>query len=130
MSNAGMSSILKWAGVALVVLVGLIHLIEAPEYFALAAYVGVLFVLNGVGAAASAYGIYSERAWGWVLGFLVSGGAFVAYIVSRTVGLPGAQPLTQANFFEPSGIISLIVEGLFVIACLFVLSSRKSPSTA
>jgi hypothetical protein len=38
--------------------------------------------------------------WGWTLGALVAGGAFLMYIISRTLGLPS---LTEAEFFEPMG---------------------------
>ena len=104
----------KRAGIVLIAVVGLIHLIEAPEYFETAAYVGLLFLANGIGAAISAYGIYRGAGWGWALGVLVAVGAFVAYILSRTVGLPGATGLAQESFFEPLGLVSLSVEALFV----------------
>ncbi len=41
-----LSAPVKWGGFVLIVLVGLIHAVDAPEYFAKATYVGVLFVLN------------------------------------------------------------------------------------
>lgn len=109
---------LIWTGLALIGLTGLIHVIEAPEYFEAATYLGVSFVLNALGAALAAYGIYRGRDWGWVLGIVVAGGAFVAYIVSRTVGLPG---LTETAFFEPLGILSLLVEGLVVGLAAYAL---------
>jgi len=104
------------AGIALIAAVGLIHLIESPEYFETAVYVGLLFLANGIGAAISAYGIYRDAGWGWTLGVLVAGGAFVAYILSRTIGLPGAPGLAQESFFEPLGFVSLSVEALFLFA--------------
>ena len=103
--------LVMWSGIALIVIVGVIHLLETPEYFEAATYLGILFLANFVGALVAAVGIYQGRGWGWVLGILVAGGAFVAYIISRTVGLPG---LGEAEFFEPGGIVSLIVEALFV----------------
>ena len=44
------SRALTWLGIALIIITGLIHLIEAPESFDDATYKGVLFVLNGLGA--------------------------------------------------------------------------------
>lgn len=104
---------IKWVGIALISLVGLIHLIEAPEYFAeYGAFWGLSFLANAVGAAVAAYGIGREtRDLGWTLGAVVAGGAFVLYVISRTVGLPG---LPIGNFFEPIGIASLLVEGAFL----------------
>lgn len=110
---------LIWIGIGLIGLTGLIHLIEAPEYFELATYLGIAFVLNALGAALAAYGIYQGRSWGWTLGIVVAGGAFVAYIVSRTAGLPG---LAETEFFETSGIFSLLVEGLFTGLAGYLLS--------
>jgi hypothetical protein len=60
--------------------------------------------------------------WGWALGALVAGGAFLIYIVSRTGGLPS---LTEAEFFEPMGVASLVVEGLFVGLYLAVSAPTK-----
>jgi hypothetical protein len=116
----------KLAGVMLIGAVGLIHLFEASEYFEVAAYVGLLFVANIAGAALSGVGILRNRGWGWWLGALVAGGAFVAYVASRTVGLPGAMALTYASFFEPSGVISLVVEFLFVALSVTVFSGRAA----
>jgi hypothetical protein len=46
----------------------------------------------------AAYGSYRGRRWGWVLGALVAGGAFVAYLLNGTVGLPGVE---EAHLLEP-----------------------------
>lgn len=113
-------------GATLIGAVGLIHLIEAPEYFAVAAYVGVLFVANFLGGLLSAYGILRERSWGWMLGILVAGGAFVAYFASRTVGLPGAMALTHEDFFEPAGVIALVLELLFVVLSVRLFSAQTA----
>jgi hypothetical protein len=118
---------LIWTGLALIALTGLIHLIETPDYFATANYLGISFVLNALGAAVAAYGIYKDRSWGWVLGIVVAGGAFVAYIVSRTAGLPG---LAETEFFETFGILSLLVEGLFTGLAAYALSKAGRGSTA
>ena len=118
---------LAWAGLVLIGLTGLIHLIDAPEYFDMATYLGVSFVLNALGAALAAYGIYRDRSWGWALGIAVAGGAFVAYIVSRTVGLPS---LTDAAFFETLGILSLLVEGLFAGVATYALYGNSGRSEA
>lgn len=115
MRSSGDSAVARsgamWASIALIVVVGIIHLIETPEYFEVATYLGILFLANFVGALVAAVGIYRGAGWGWVLGALVAAGAFVAYILSRTIGLPG---LEEAEFFEPLGVVSLIAEAAFV----------------
>ncbi len=111
-------------GVWTIALVGVIHLVVIPEYFAEAAYVGVLFLANAVGAAISAYGILRGAGWGWALGTLISVASFVGYIISRTVGLPGAPGILEEGFFDPPGLVSLVLEALFVALCLKVIAQR------
>ena len=113
-----------WAGVWTIALVGVIHLAVIPEYFAEAAYVGLLFLTNAVGAALSAYGIRRGAGWGWALGALISVASFVGYIASRTVGLPGAPGILREGFFDPPGLLSLILEDLFVALYLRVIARR------
>ena len=115
---------MRWAAMALILVTGLIHLIEGPGYLAGTAYVGVLFFANAAGFVAAAYGIYRDKGWGWALGLLIAGGAFVAYVVSRFVGLPGAPYLAQLPFFEPFGTASLVVEALFV--ALYAFRGREA----
>jgi hypothetical protein len=100
------------AGVSVIVIVGLIHLINSPGDLEEGSYTGLLYVANFVGALAAAIGIYRGRSWGWSLGALVSVGAFVAYVISRTVGLPGLP--VEEEWLEPLGVLSLLVEALFM----------------
>ncbi len=102
-----------WAGIVLVLAVGLIHVIDAPDSFEDAVYKGWLFYANGAAALVSAFGIYHKRDWGWHLGLLVAAGSIAAYIASRTVGLPMLQAEPD-EWLEPLGVASLIAEGLFV----------------
>ncbi len=110
---------LKWFGIILIVITGIVHFIDAPDNFGNAAYKGVLFVLNGVGAIVAAYGIFRGAAWGWFLGLLIAGGAIAGYIISRTVGLPGLR--VDPHWLEPLGVLSLIVEGLFVLLAIYAV---------
>ena len=106
------SDTLVGAGISLIVIVGLIHLINSPGDLEEESYTGVLYLANFVGALTAAIGIYRGRSWGWSLGALVAGGAFVAYVISRTVGLPGLP--VEEEWLEPLGLLSLLVEALFV----------------
>ena len=114
---------LRIAGVALISLVGLIHLLVAPEYYGFAAYLGLLMIANFAGSVASAVGIYRGQAWGWMLGFVMAAGAFFGYIESRTLGLPGLP--SWEPFSEPPGLFSLFVEGIFLGVAAFVLGRRR-----
>jgi hypothetical protein len=114
------------AGVALILLVGLIHLMDAPDSMTESATKGLLFYANFIGAVVAALGIFMHRTWGWTLGTLVAAGAFVGYIVSRTIGIFGLPPDV---WMEPLGIASLVVEALFITVALraFTGSREESP---
>ena len=99
-------------------LFALIYLFLASEYFEFASYLGLLFVANVIGAIASAVGIYKDAPWGWILGVFVAGGAFGMYAISRAFGLPGL-PESVREWFDPPGVLSLIVEALFVVLYLW-----------
>jgi hypothetical protein len=100
------------AGISLIVIVGLIHLINSPGDLEEGSYTGLLYLANFFGAILAAIGIYRGRSWGWSLGALIAGGAFVAYVISRTVGLPELG--VEEEWLEPLGVLSLLVEALFV----------------
>jgi hypothetical protein len=100
-------------------LVGLIHLILAPEYFSEQAYIGVLFVLGAV-----ALGAFALRLWrdddvpSWLLGALTMAGMGLGFVLSRTVGLPGFHD----SEWELSGIACLLLEAGFVGAAVRALA--------
>jgi hypothetical protein len=114
------------AGIALIAITGLIHLVETPEYLGEMPYIGGLFALSVIGALIAAFGIYRGERWGWMLGVLVAGGSLVCYFLSRTVGLPLFRENTWEEFAEPVGLLSLLVEGLFLVVAANVLSNRST----
>ena len=122
------SPVLQWLAIAAILGTGLIHVVEAQDAFGDAPYKGVLFISNGVGALAAAIGIYrNQRVRGWLLGLLIAGGAILAYVASRTIGLPGL-PAEPDAWLEPMGIASLACETLFLI--LFVLTRTARPDAS
>src|SRR5215213_5957901 len=115
------------AGISLIVVVGLIHLINSPGDLQEGSYTGVLYLANFVGALAAAVGIYRGNRWGWALGLLVAAGAFAGYVISRTVGLPGLP--VEEEWLEPLGVLSLLVEGLFVGVYLAILARPQEETS-
>jgi hypothetical protein len=103
--------LLTLVGIVLITLEGLIHLIGAPDSFEDATYMGLSFLAIVLGAAVASVGIYRGQRWGWSFGALIAGSALVGYVISRTTGLPG---LPAEEWLEPLGMLSLLVEGLFV----------------
>jgi Na+/proline symporter len=118
-AGKGSSAWLAGVGISLIVVVGLIHLIDAPEDLEEGSYLGFLFLANFLGALVASVGIYRGNRWGWVLGLLVAGGAFAGYVISRTAGLPGLG--VEEEWLEPLGVLSLVVEALFVGVFLTIL---------
>ncbi len=55
---------------------------------------------------------------------MVAGGALVMYVISRTIGLPGLG--VDDTWFEPMGVLSLIVEGAYVVIALKVLLQSQT----
>jgi len=113
-----------WAGILLVLATGLMHGVEGPANYHEAAYKGLLFFLNAAGALVAARGISrGATLWGWTLGLLLSAGALTLYIVSHTIGLPGLA--IDDEWFEPLGVASLLVEGLYVLVYASVMTRSK-----
>ena len=101
----------QWLGAALIVGMGIIHLLMAPVEFVEAAYLGVLFEANFLASIIATRGILRGKTWGWALGLLLAVGALAGYVLSRTVGMPGME---IEDWFYPVGVLSLVLEGAFV----------------
>jgi len=110
------TKMLPGLGIVLIIETGLTHLFSAPHEFEHAAYLGYLFMLNFLAALLAGYGIYRRQVWGWALGFALAAASIAGYVLSRTFGLPGME---VEEWLSPIGLLSLAVEGLFVL--LFVL---------
>ena len=113
-------------GVAVVGLAGvaLIHVLDAHDTFASSTYKGLLYIGLITGSIAAA-GVLLRRndARAWAAAGALSLGAFLAFVVSRTVGLPqGADDI--GNWWEPLGLASLFVEGCVVALSASVLAER------
>lgn len=110
------------AGILLVLAVGAVHLIEAPEQYGAAPYLGVLFAANFVGTLVAAVGILrGARGWGWTLGAVISALSLLAYPVSRLFGLPGF-PEAVGAWDEPLGSLAMILEGLYLAGWFSVIT--------
>jgi hypothetical protein len=73
----------------------------------------------------------SGPAWlGWAAGVLLGAGPFLAYVASRTVGVPG-DPSDVGNWGYWVGTVSLVVEAaLVVLSAGMLLALRQRPSAA
>ncbi|MEO8453306.1 MAG: hypothetical protein ABI647_26195 [Gemmatimonadota bacterium] len=124
---AAASRTLKRLAILAILGTGLIHAMEAPPAFSEERYKGILFVANGIGALVAAIGIYRNQRLGWILGLLISLSTIIAYVASRTVGLPGLAAEPDA-WLEPLGVLSLVCEAVFVI--VFIAARGWSDKSA
>jgi hypothetical protein len=99
----------KFSGVGLILLIGLTHMYVFPEHFEAASYIGLSFGALFAGTLLSALGILRGRQWGWTLGSVICAFAFVAYIISRTLGLPGFGEAI-GDWATPAGTMAEIFE--------------------
>jgi hypothetical protein len=103
-----------------IAVVGAIHLALAPEQLDSKTYVGILFILAGIGSAFVAARLWTVGGqFAWILGAAICVGTFAGFVLSRTVGLPGF----KETDWEVWGIASLAVEGLFLV--LFAYRERR-----
>jgi len=110
------------AGVGLIAAIGVIHLVEAPEYWGEVHYIGALFVVTAIGAILAAVAIARGDRWGWALGLAIAVGDGAGYVLSRTVGIPRFRENSWETFLEPVGLASLAVEALFVILAVRLMT--------
>lgn len=114
-SELAMSTKQRGWGIALILATGLLHAVEAPEYYGEVKYIGGLFVACLIGSVIAGYGIWQQRTWGWWLGLAVAGGSILAYVASRTIGLPDFRENSWSQALEPMGVISMAIEAAFVL---------------
>ncbi len=103
----------KFSGIGLVLVIGLTHMYEFPEHFEAAPYIGLSFGALFAASLLSALGILRGSRWGWALGGVISAVAFMAYIISRTLGLPGFGE-GLGNWATPAGTMAENFEALYL----------------
>ena len=123
-SHVVRDAIARAAAVVALAGVALVHLLDAPGSFDAAPYKGWLYValiVGCLGAAAALIRSSDLRAWAAAAALPLS--AIVAFVISRTVGLPqGADDI--GNWTEPLGLASLFVEATLVGLSLMILQER------
>ena len=114
---------LRRISAAMLAVVGVIHLILAPEYLEEQTYIGLLFIAGGIVLAALAIRLWrADDTPSWLLGALVMAGMGAGFVLSRTVGLPGF----KESEWELSGVICLLLEAGFVAATAGVLTPPRT----
>jgi hypothetical protein len=106
--------------------VALIHVLDAHDTFTATPYKGWLFVGLIVGSLMSAgWLLRASDSRAWAAAAMLSLGAIVGFIYSRSIGLPGSAD-DIGNWWEPLGLASLFVEGAVVMLAGAVLAGRTA----
>ena len=114
-------------GLAAIGLAGmaLIHLLDLPGQLSETPYIFVLYLALMVASVALAgVLIATSETRAWAAATVLAALAIVAYVLSRTSGLPHSTD-DIANWSEPLGIASLFVEGSLVALGGSVLFARR-----
>ena len=109
--------------------IALIHGLDLSGKLEETPYIGVLYIVliaACVGLTALAAFRWSDRLW--ALGALVAASPLAGYVLTRTVGLPGARD-DIGNWGEPLGIASIVVEMITLAVCLTAARSSRRPAS-
>jgi len=111
------------AALAAVALAGVavVHLIDGPGSFQDAEYVGVLELALAAAATVTAIALIVGPVRDiWLSAAILTSAALIAYIASRTVGLPGSTD-DIGNWGQTLGIVSMAVESVVVLLAVGAL---------
>ena len=105
----------------------LIHFKDIPDKLGETPYLGWLYILLVMGCAAAGAWLMSDRwRWGYALGSLISAGAIIFYVLTRSVGLPNAKD-DIGNWAEPRrDLLAAVMEAAFIMVALS--AGRREPS--
>lgn len=118
------SSIVKILGVLALGGVAWIHYLDLADKLAETPYLGYAYIALIVGSLVAALMLLANRRSGWTLGGLLALSAVIAYVLSRTTGLPYATD-DIGNWLEPLGVWALSLEGVVVLLSAYVLGRKN-----
>jgi hypothetical protein len=111
-----MTAVVGLAGIALV------HLLDVQSKLEETPLVGVMFIALIVATLVLAeLLVRGARRELWLAGAVLAGLTLLGYVISRTLGLPGAPADDIGNWFEPLGLASMLLEAAVVWVCVSVI---------
>lgn len=125
---------LRWVAIIVAFLNLGIHVYLIPMHLQEKFYIGVLFGIGSVALAVAIVGLATDRdrvrTLAWLLGSGTSLVMLIAFVLSRTVGLPGGYLETWAQSPEDiMGLTSLGLELVFVSCCLASITTHRRIAT-
>jgi len=119
-------TLLRPAAIVGLLAIALIHFLDLFSTITAHVYIGVLYMILIVACLVAASALLGRRPRrAWMLTAAVAAAPFLAYVVSRSVGMPGA-PENIGNWTEPLGLAALFVEFLVVAISLRALAPALS----
>lgn len=116
------ATLLRGAGIATLLASAAFHIPVIAPHLHEAPYIGVLFIALTVACVALAVALaMRDSAPTWATAAAVTALAVIAYILSRTVGLPEIGD-DIGNWTEPLGVASITAETLTVILAVAALA--------
>jgi hypothetical protein len=121
------SSPVQWVASLLLLVAAGTHIPLIHEHLEEAPYVGWLFILLSVACIGLAVAVlFVDDASVWVLSGVICLAAVVAFLASRTVGLPQIGD-DVGNWTEPLGIPAVASEALMAALAYLHLRGRRTP---
>jgi multisubunit Na+/H+ antiporter MnhB subunit len=115
---------LRHLGAIAVLVVGAVHLQQYADFIADVPTIGVLFLLNGLGAGVVAIMLATRRApLGALAGILVCAGALVSVLISMTD--TGLFDYTEPAF-RPAVVVAMAAEAAAIVLLLAYLVARRA----
>ena len=136
--DAGPEISVRLVGALLAVAIAAVHVADQGGVTVLnsPAWIGWGYRLIEVGGVLTALALLVPRpawlgpAWlGWAAGVLLGTGPFIAYVASRTVGVPG-DPGDVGNWGYWVGTVSLFIEAALVVLSVSVLLTLRQRRSA
>lgn len=125
--HTALRSPLRWLAAVLLLVVAAVHVPMVPEHLHEAPYVGVLFIALAItGVALAALVVIWDTPAVWIISGTVALLALIAFLLSRTVGLPELGD-DVGNWTEPLGFPALVAELLATAVAATVLRRLSTP---
>jgi hypothetical protein len=117
---------IRATAVVAVLVTAAVHVPVAVQHLPAVPYLGVAFytfvILN---AAAAGSLLVDDHNWIWTGLATLNASAIVAYLISRTTGLPGALD-DRSDWTNQAGMVALVAELVVVTLALQVLKRRQT----
>lgn len=130
MRSSPLGSQWRWPAAALLAEIAAIHIALIPQHLREAPYAAGLFIaLSAASLAVGALMLYRDTPPAWTAAGALAAGAIVAYVLSRSIGLPMMSD-DIGDWLNPLGIGALCAEAITAVISLLVLRTAAATQPA